>query len=125
MIDVQQIKDHIDCRDLIERDLGRPKTRTGEYTAYKCPLHQEEKGYSLVVYADHWHCFGKCGHGGDAIAWRMEYHGLSFQEACEQLSSGDLPRRIPPQRPLYSLDVADSRRLLLVSKRTFILAEYK
>ena len=91
MIDVDRIKTNIDCRDLIERDLGKPKYRNNKYSQYKCPLHNEEKGYSLAVYADYWHCFGKCGRGGDAISWLQEYHGLSFQEACERLTSGDLP----------------------------------
>lgn len=99
MIDVDQIKQNIDCRDLIERDLGKPKYRTLNYNTYKCPLHNEEKGYSFVVYEDHWVCFGKCGHGGDAISWLMEYHNLSFQEACERLSSGDLPKLQQPIHP--------------------------
>lgn len=98
MIDTEVIKQNIDCRDLIERDLGKPKYRTHNYNTYKCPLHNEEKGYSFVVYEDHWICFGKCGHGGDAISWLMEYHNVSFQEACERLSSGDLPKL---QQPLH------------------------
>lgn len=92
MIDIQQIKQNIDCRHLIERDLGKPKYRSNKYSTYKCPLHNEEKGYSFVVYDDHWVCFGKCGHGGNAISWLIEWHNLSFQEACERLSSGDLPK---------------------------------
>ena len=96
MIDVERIKQNIDCRDLIEHDLGKPKYRSHKYTTYKCPLHNEEKGYSFIVYEDHWICFGKCSHGGDAISWMMEYHNLSFQEACERLSSGDLPKLQQP-----------------------------
>jgi DNA primase len=99
MIDVTHIKERIDCRDLVERDLGKPKSRNSRYSTYKCPLHSEEKGFSLVVYEDHWHCFGKCGRGGDAIAWLQEYHNLSFQEACGQLSLGDLPQLEQPRRP--------------------------
>lgn len=98
MIDVEDIKGRIDCREVVERDLGQPKSRNNRYLTYKCPLHHEQKGYSLVVYADHWRCFGKCGRGGDAIAWLQEYHHLSFQEACEQLSSGDLRQREPVNR---------------------------
>ncbi|MAS35515.1 MAG: hypothetical protein CL610_16000 [Anaerolineaceae bacterium] len=97
MIDVTRIKERIDCRTLVERDLGRPKYRNNTYSTYKCSLHNEEKGFSLVVYEDHWRCFGKCGRGGDAIAWLQAYHSLSFQEACEQLSSGDLPQLAHPR----------------------------
>jgi DNA primase len=92
MIDVGRIKEQVDCRDVIERDLGRPKHRGRSYVSYKCPLHNEQKGYSLAVYADHWQCFGKCNRGGDAIAWLREYHKLSFQDACQRLASGDMPQ---------------------------------
>ena len=98
MVDTEHIKQNIDCRDLIERDLGKPIYRSNKYSTYKCPLHNEEKGYSFVVYDDHWICFGKCGHGGDAISWLIEYHNLSFQEACEQLSTGALPQLEQPRR---------------------------
>lgn len=88
MFDVEALKRSIDCRELIERDLGQPKYRARDYSVYKCPLHHERKGYSLVVYADHWRCFGKCRTAGDVIGWLMRYHGLSFRTACERLASG-------------------------------------
>ncbi len=91
MIDVDALKRKLDCRTLVERDLGKPKYRTHNYSTFKCPFHQERKGYSLVVYATHWRCFGKCGAGGDVIGWAQRYHELSFQQACEHLASGDLP----------------------------------
>lgn len=92
MLDTHELKARIDCRDLIEHHLGKPRSRGGSYNTYKCPLHHETKGYSLVVYADHWRCFGKCQRGGDAITWMQVYHQLSFHEACERLTSGDLPK---------------------------------
>ena len=102
MIDVQVVKSRVDCRNLIEGDLGRPKYQNSSHSKYKCPLHNEEKGYSLAVYADHWHCFGKCGRGGDIISWLQAYHSLSFQDACESLALGGLPmiaQMIRPQQP--------------------------
>jgi DNA primase len=93
MIDVDVLKHNLDCRMLVERDLGKPKYRTHDYCSFKCPFHHERKGYSLVVYADYWRCFGKCGSGGDVIEWVQRYHELSFQQACEHLASGDLPYR--------------------------------
>ncbi len=104
MINVERIKDMIDCRDVVEHDLGQAKSRRGKYSTYKCPFHNETKGFSLVVYEDHWQCFGKCGRGGDAITWLRLYHNLSFTDACEKLVTGDLPRldqprpRVEPQR---------------------------
>lgn len=99
MIDVIRIKDQIDCRTLIERDLGKPKQKNNRYSTHKCPLHNEQKGYSLVVYDDHWTCFGKCNRGGDVISWLQQYHNMTFHDACERLSGGQLPERVQPQRP--------------------------
>ena len=91
MIDVDTLKRKLDCRTVVEHDLGKPKYRTHDYSTFKCPFHQERKGYSLVVYAAYWRCFGKCGVGGDVIGWMQRYHELSFQQACEVLAAGDLP----------------------------------
>jgi DNA primase len=92
MIDVEKLKAQLDLRQLVERDLGKPRFRGRDYAAFKCPLHSEHKGYSLVVYAHRWQCFGKCHAGGDAIAWVQHYHQLTFHEACERLANGDLPQ---------------------------------
>lgn len=101
MIDGEHIKHGIDCRALVEHDLGKPKYRGSTYSTYRCPLHHEERGFSLVVYADHWRCFGKCSRGGDAITWVQVYHGLSFADACQRLAVGDLPRRTPAADQLH------------------------
>jgi DNA primase len=96
MIDVDALKRTLGCRSIVERDLGKPRFRTHEYSTFKCPFHHERKGYSLVVYATYWRCFGKCGVGGDLIGWVQRYHDLSFQQACEHLASGDLPYTAAP-----------------------------
>ena len=96
MIDVEAIKRSVDCRQLVERALGKPKSRTQNYSIFKCPFHQERKGFSLVVYAKYWRCFGKCGTGGDVISWVMRFDQLSFQHACEQLAHGDVPQTGEP-----------------------------
>lgn len=96
MIDVDAVKRSVDCRQMVERDLGKPKSRTQDYSTFKCPFHQERKGFSLVVYADYWRCFGKCGMGGDVINWVMRYHRLSFQLACDWLAVGDVPQTGEP-----------------------------
>lgn len=92
MIDVEKLKAQLDLRQLVERDLGKPRFRGRDYAAFRCPLHSEHKGYSLVVYAHNWRCFGKCHAGGDAIAWVQHYHQLTFHEACERLANDDLPQ---------------------------------
>jgi Toprim-like len=49
MIDVDTLKRQLDCRTVVEHDLGKPKYRTHDYSTFKCPFHQERKGYSLAV----------------------------------------------------------------------------
>ena len=51
-----------------------------------CPFHRE-KTPSFVVNQDRqsFHCFG-CGKGGDALSFLMEYEGLHFVEALQQLA---------------------------------------
>lgn len=95
MLDVEAIKARVDVRDVVERDLGRPHHRGHTYDTYRCPLHGEQKGYSLVVYADHWQCYGKCGKAGDAIAWMREYHGLDFKQAALALGADEMKDAAP------------------------------
>jgi DNA primase len=90
MIDAAIIKSHFDCRDVVEADLGKPKTRSANYNVYKCPFHREVKGYSLVVYSDHWQCFGACQETGDVIKWIMKRQDLDFKAACNSLT-GNIP----------------------------------
>lgn len=88
MVDARAVKALHDCRDLVSHDLGTPKYRSQHYERYRCPFHNEQHGYSLVVYADHWVCFGKCKTSGDAITWMQHYHHMTFAEACDALARG-------------------------------------
>lgn len=85
MADTARLKEHIDCRKLAEADLGQPKRRGSTTWNWRCPFHQEQRGYSLAVWADSWRCFGACQIGGDAIAWLQRYRGLDFVAACREL----------------------------------------
>lgn len=99
MIDTELIKSTTSCRDAIQRDLGKPVFSAKNYDAYRCPLHNESKGCSFVVYDDHWKCFGKCDTSGDVIKWYELYHDMSFRMACRHLAAGHLPTttRKPPR----------------------------
>ncbi|MCC7207454.1 MAG: toprim domain-containing protein, partial [Anaerolineae bacterium] len=62
---------------------------------WRCPFHQERRGFSLAVWPDHWRCYGACQMHGDAIDWLMRYRGMIFAEACEYLDGN----RTPVSRP--------------------------
>lgn len=109
MIDTQHVKQLIDLRDIVESDLGAPRQRSAKYHAYRCPFHHETKGYSLIVYADGWQCYGKCQISGDAISWMMDFRGLTFQEACNALARGLLvptDRKPVQQQPRSEVSAA-------------------
>lgn len=98
--DTDQIKSRYDLRDVVERDLGPPARRGTRDNRYACPFHNEQKGHSLAVYADHWHCYGKCSTGGDVITWTMRFHNLTFAEACQRLTGEAPAASRPASRPV-------------------------
>ena len=97
--DVEKIKSDNPIRSYIGMLLGKRKNGGADYDAYKCPLHGETKGASLVVYDDHWQCYGKCGRGGDVISFCELYYGMSFEEACKALGGDDTTSHTPRPAP--------------------------
>lgn len=69
--------------DILER-LGIPYKFIGSQACMICAFHDEYDG-SMVLYDDHYHCFG-CGEHGDGISLVKKLLGLSFQEAVELLN---------------------------------------
>jgi len=88
-INSKTLKAQHDLRAIVEQDLGPPALHSGRTSRWKCPFHHERKGYSLVVWADGYRCFGKCQTSGDVFDWLQRYRGLSFPDAAAAL--GDLP----------------------------------
>jgi DNA primase len=86
MVDKQHLKEHCDLRRLVEQDLGRAPLHGGRAYLWKCPFHNEHKGFSLAVWANGFRCFGACATSGDALDWLTRYRRLSFVEALLALS---------------------------------------
>ena len=82
---------------------------------------QQEKTPSFTVSEDKgfWHCFG-CQRNGDAIAFEMEAHGLSFMDAVEQLAA-DVGLEVPKPAPR---DAAVARRMADLSTVLEAAAEW-
>ena len=72
--------------------------RTGRRFTGLCPFHDDRRP-SLVVYpaSQSWYCFG-CGAHGDVFDFVQRMENLSFREAVERLSTGELQPR-PVARP--------------------------
>jgi DNA primase len=95
--DTQRIKQNYDLRRMVEQDLGHPPVRSGRVSLYKCPFHNEQKGYSLAVWADGYRCFGACDTSGDLFDWLVNYRRLSFPDALVLL--GEQPQEVQTVRP--------------------------
>jgi DNA primase len=102
MIDTQIFKSNYDLRNIVEQDLGTPAVHSGRASLYKCPFHNESKGFSLAVWSDGYRCFGKCDKSGDLFDWLMNFRQLSFTESLSFLDSGLVPilKNPAPQRPI-------------------------
>lgn len=85
MVDTQRLKENCDLRRLVEQDLGPAPLHGGRAYLWKCPFHNEHKGFSLAVWANGYRCFGACDTSGDALDWLTNYRRLSFTEALQAL----------------------------------------
>lgn len=67
-MDIKTARTQFDCRQEVEKALGRPKQRTAKSWAWDCPFHQDHKTPSFHVYQEGYHCYG-CGEHGDIFDW--------------------------------------------------------
>lgn len=82
------IHDLLDRADIVEVvDSRVPLKKAGRNYQACCPFHNE-KSPSFTVAPDKqfYHCFG-CGEHGNAIDFLMQYDGLEFPDAIEELAS--------------------------------------
>lgn len=89
MIDVDELKARLDCREVVAGALGAPATRTRDYWMWCSPF-RTERTPSFAVWQDHYFDFGGSNDSGDAIAFIQEYYGKSFVEACEYLGGASV-----------------------------------
>ena len=82
---IQELLNRTDIVDIIEKRVQLKKAGAN-YVAC-CPFHQEKTpSFSVSPSKQFYHCFG-CGVHGSAITFLMEYEGLTFVEAIEDIAS--------------------------------------
>ena len=98
--EVEQLKAQHDLRRIVEQDLGPAPRQGGGALLWRCPFHQEQRGYSLAVWADGFTCFGACQLHGDVFDWLQRMRHLSFEEAVQVLSHGapEPAAKVQPRR---------------------------
>lgn len=81
---IQDLLARVDIVDVIERHLTLKKSGANYFAC--CPFHGEKTpSFSISPSKQFYHCFG-CGVNGNVIGFLMEYSGLSFIEAVEELA---------------------------------------
>lgn len=100
---IQDLLNRLDVVDVVERYV--PLKKAGANYMACCPFHNEKSpSFSVSPTKQFYHCFG-CGAHGTAISFVMEYQGLGFVEAVEELarSAGmTVPQEISGEKQRHS-----------------------
>ncbi len=126
---IEELLARSDIVELIERRV--PLKRAGSEFQACCPFHDEKTpSFTVSPKKQFYHCFG-CGAHGSAISFLMQYEGLEFLDAIEELahaaglevptSGGQQPR---PDTGLYDMLAACSRFYCEALKRHPTAIEY-
>ncbi len=82
---IQDLLHRIDIVELVGRHV--PLKKAGANYAACCPFHQEKTpSFTVSPTKQFYHCFG-CGAHGTAIGFLMDYKGIGFVEAVEELAA--------------------------------------
>ncbi len=81
---IQELLNRVDIVDVIDKSV--PLKKAGVNYSACCPFHNEKSpSFTVSPTKQFYHCFG-CGAHGSAIGFLMEYQGLSFVEAVQELA---------------------------------------
>ncbi len=81
---IQELLNRVDVVDVIDKSV--PLKKAGANYSACCPFHNEKSpSFTVSPTKQFYHCFG-CGAHGTAIGFLMEYTGLSFIEAINELA---------------------------------------
>jgi len=82
---IEELLGRVDIVELIERRV--PLKRAGREFQACCPFHDEKTpSFTVSPQKQFYHCFG-CGAHGSAIGFLMNFEGLEFVDAVEELAS--------------------------------------
>lgn len=107
---IQTLKSTISLIDIVGENVELRKS--GNRFMGRCPFHGD-RSPSFSVNPDFYYCFG-CKETGDAIAFMMKLHGLSFEEACEDLAE---KAKLPIPESANPLSSEEERALYLKRQR--------
>ncbi len=105
---IEELLGRIDIVEIVERRV--PLKRAGREFQACCPFHDEKTpSFTVSPQKQFYHCFG-CGAHGSAIGFLMNFEGLEFPDAVEELAHQaglEVPREAkqsaPPSADLYDI----------------------
>ncbi len=104
---IQDLLNRLDIVEVINRYV--PLKKAGANYQACCPFHQEKSpSFTVSPTKQFYHCFG-CGAHGSAIGFVMEYQGLGFVEAVQQLAQ-HAGMTVPETRELRGAEQEKSGR---------------
>jgi DNA primase len=81
---IEELLGRVDIVEVIERRV--PLKKAGREYQARCPFHDEKTpSFTVSPQKQFYHCFG-CGAHGSAIGFMMNYEGLEFVDAVEELA---------------------------------------
>jgi len=81
---IQELLNRVDIVDVVDKSV--PLKKAGANYSACCPFHNEKSpSFTVSPTKQFYHCFG-CGAHGTAIGFVMEYQGLSFVDAVQELA---------------------------------------
>ncbi len=93
---IQELLNRVDIVDVVDRSV--PLKKAGANYSACCPFHNEKSpSFTVSPTKQFYHCFG-CGAHGTAIGFLMEYQGLGFIEAVEELAKS-VGMIVPQEKP--------------------------
>lgn len=112
---IQDLLTRVDILEIIGSRIQLKKSGANFWAC--CPFHSEKTpSFSVNPAKQFFHCFG-CGRTGSAISFLMEYSGLTFPEAIEDLAQS-IGLTVPHEGSLISGQDRESKR-----QRTLALTE--
>ena len=103
---IQGLLNRVDIVDVIERHV--PLKKAGANYIACCPFHGEKTpSFTVSPTKQFYHCFG-CGAHGSAVGFMMEYIGMDFVEAINDLASR-VGMQVPVQKNNDNYRPTDSR----------------
>jgi DNA primase len=93
---IQDLLARVDIVDVVERYV--PLKKSGANYSARCPFHNEKSpSFTVSPSKQFYYCFG-CGAKGSAIGFVMEYAGMGFREAVQDLAS-NAGMKVPDDSP--------------------------